>query len=735
MTESKRTTVIVPVYSGLDQVRACIDSVIASREVDPFRVLVIYDCGPDGELLDYIRELQARDYIEVIENRQNLGFVKSVNIGLRAAGRDDVVILNSDTVVPRRWMAKFHRALEAGSEIGTITPMSNNAEIFSFPKLCKENALPNVYNVDLVDELLEYAYPTALIDAPTAVGFCMYIPRAVLDKVGEFDEGTFGRGYGEENDFCQRVAKAGFRNVVLTSLFVYHEGGVSFGGDKELLIEKHSEIIRKRYPQYFSDVHQFIRDDPLQEVRLRGVVALIAKGPMPCVIMIGHGMGGGTGRHVKELARYLEEHVNTVTVEPYNHRKIAVRLPDWAWPSPILFDRDEDHEAFITFISALAPRLVHIHHIKGLEKIIMPWLEALAIPHVVTLHDFYLIAANPTLTSSEGRYEPERATDPSLLAYDLNRATGMDWAEWRPLVEQLLFRAKLVIAPSKPVAEVYRLQYPTLAYTVTDHPDAELADSYPPVVSPPVDKVIRILVLGAISREKGADVLERTAELARRNQLPLEFHLLGYAYRPLSKVVVTHGAYDDTELKELVQGINPQFVWFPCLWPETYSYTLSMAMEMGLPVVVPNLGALSSRVKGRPLSEIVEGQPSPEQWLDVLTRFSETLKHCAGQAFDWSKQAAARKFYKREYIQLVFDSRPLWPDASYAEVVPHVLFLQPKAEGRLGERIVYWLVRLRDLPVVRPVSSLIPLRYQRAIKRLFMRRPLHEINIASKEVS
>lgn len=68
------------------------------------------------------------------------------------------------------------------------------------------------------------AYP----DLPTAVGFCMWIRRAALNMVGDFDQATFGRGYGEENDFCLRIAAHGWRSVLCDNAYVVHQGGVSF---------------------------------------------------------------------------------------------------------------------------------------------------------------------------------------------------------------------------------------------------------------------------------------------------------------------------------------------------------------------------------------------------------------------------------------------------------------------------------------------------------------------------
>ena len=69
------------------------------------------------------------------------------------------------------------------------------------------------------------------IELPTGVGFCMALNRNVLKKIGFLDEQTFGKGYGEENDWCMRAYKAGYKNVLIPNLFVYHKHGMSFNED------------------------------------------------------------------------------------------------------------------------------------------------------------------------------------------------------------------------------------------------------------------------------------------------------------------------------------------------------------------------------------------------------------------------------------------------------------------------------------------------------------------------
>jgi GT2 family glycosyltransferase len=58
--------------------------------------------------------------------------------------------------------------------------------------------------------------------------FCVAARRDVVDRVGPLDEG-FGTGFYEDDDYCLRVRKAGYRLVCVEDVFVYHKGSGSFG--------------------------------------------------------------------------------------------------------------------------------------------------------------------------------------------------------------------------------------------------------------------------------------------------------------------------------------------------------------------------------------------------------------------------------------------------------------------------------------------------------------------------
>ena len=177
---------------------------------------------------------------------------------LKAHPDRDIVLLNADTAVPPGWLDRLRQAAYSNEWIGTVTPFSNNATLCSYPLPQLANGLPQGHDVASLDAAFQAANPGLRLDLPTAVGFCMYIRRDCLEMVGSFDERHFGRGYGEETDFCMRAAKRGWRNVVAADVFVYHEGGGSFGTAAADLRTRAAARMRELHPEYGPTVERFL---------------------------------------------------------------------------------------------------------------------------------------------------------------------------------------------------------------------------------------------------------------------------------------------------------------------------------------------------------------------------------------------------------------------------------------------------------------------------------------------
>jgi len=265
--DSTPVAVIIPVFRNLAATQRCIDSVLASETGPRTRLIVIDDDSPDPKISAWCEQLGTREGVTALRNPDNLGFVATVNRGIESSGDADVVLLNSDTEVANDWLQRLQRCAYSDDAVGTVTPLSNNASVCSYPLPLQDNKLPAGWPLESIDALAARVNKGKLLELPTAVGFCMYIRRACLDAVGLFDEGNFGIGYGEECDFSMRAKSEGWMNVLSPDVFVYHEGGQSFTTQTSERIRAAEETLHRIHPQYHVQATQFIDEDPIRPFR------------------------------------------------------------------------------------------------------------------------------------------------------------------------------------------------------------------------------------------------------------------------------------------------------------------------------------------------------------------------------------------------------------------------------------------------------------------------------------
>ena len=277
--------VVVPVYGSRQLALQTIDSVLAARVTAAYELIVVDDASPDQALRGELELLAGKGLVTLLTNDRNIGFVGTVNRGLALHADRDVVLLNSDTRVFDGWLDRLMATLHSTSRTGTATPLSNAATILSYPVTLKDNHRLQEMDFAALDRLCaELRQP--VVELPTAIGFCMAIKRACLDELGVFDADRFGRGYGEENDFCLRASAVGWRHVAATNLFVWHRGGGSFGAEREVRIAAALATLEQIHPGYGALVQDFIRRDPLHPVRAALDSARIRADPRPKILCV-----------------------------------------------------------------------------------------------------------------------------------------------------------------------------------------------------------------------------------------------------------------------------------------------------------------------------------------------------------------------------------------------------------------------------------------------------------------
>lgn len=264
--EEGSVDVIMPVYFGYHETMLALHRVLAAKNATKFRLIVIDDCSPDPELKRELVELESRGLVLRTVNWWNRGYCISVNTGMRIARGRDVVLLNADTEVFDGWLDRLVKVAHSDPTIGTVTPFSNAATIMGYPYFDRDDHRRLELSPAELDALCA-ELDQAPVDVPTGVGFCMYVKGACIQDIGVFDGFRFGKGYGEENDFCQRAIAHGWRNVAATNAFVWHWGGRSFRSRKARLLRKAMRTLDRMYPTYHATIQEFLRKDPLAPAR------------------------------------------------------------------------------------------------------------------------------------------------------------------------------------------------------------------------------------------------------------------------------------------------------------------------------------------------------------------------------------------------------------------------------------------------------------------------------------
>ncbi len=235
--------VVVCMHNAAEETLACLESLSTTTSV-PHTVRVIDD-GSDAVMAQRVAAfVETRPWMRLQTNDANLGYTATADAALRDSEAELVVLLNSDTVVTDGWLEGLLECMLSDGRTAMVGPVSNAATFQSVPVLkeaggrWKTNPLPEGWTPEDMARAVGAASNKAFPEAPLLNGFCTLIRRSVFLDVGGFNVAAFPQGYGEENDLCLRVTKAGHRLRVADSVYVYHAKSASFGDKRRAELAK-----------------------------------------------------------------------------------------------------------------------------------------------------------------------------------------------------------------------------------------------------------------------------------------------------------------------------------------------------------------------------------------------------------------------------------------------------------------------------------------------------------------
>ena len=358
MSEKKRTyDIIIPVYGALPYLRQCINSVLKNTK-HPYN-LVIVDDGNNPIIKEYLRTIKSA---RIIINKKNLGWLRSCNIGIENS-KNDVVLLNSDTMITEGWLERMDRCAYSSPRIGMVNPLSNNALFLSIPHSSVFNAMPAGFTLEsfasLVSKLSECRYPAI----PTVLGFCLLIKREIFNRIGLFDE-KFELGYGEGNDFCMRAKREGYKGVCCDDAFVYHYGKKSFGDSLYMrayrlrAIERYAESSRV---EYYKSKNRFNKNNPLTYLHTKLLTRISEVSPdyrgKVSIIM-----------PVYNREKYLEQAIKSILGQSYSNFELII-IDDGSTDNSLNITREfAEQDKRVTVITLKEHQGVAVARNEGLKR-------------------------------------------------------------------------------------------------------------------------------------------------------------------------------------------------------------------------------------------------------------------------------------------------------------------------------------------------------------------------------
>jgi GT2 family glycosyltransferase/glycosyltransferase involved in cell wall biosynthesis len=623
--------VIVPVYRGADATRRCIESVLAAPQETPFEIVVVNDASSETEFVRWLRELAGHGRVTLLEQPVPQGLAAAVNraTGLHRDQERNVVILEASVEVANDWLDRLGRHASAASDIGMVVPFASFGGVAGYPRSGVRNALPKGHTVASLDLLFRRANAGAAVSVPLLFGPCVYVSRECLNSVGTFYSGPLGDD-GVVQDFCLRATSAGFRHLLAADVLVWQQEGGSGAADAKELAARAEASLDKLYPHYRVERAGFVQRDPARPYQRRVDLLRLAESPRQLLLFVAHAWGGGIRRHMQELATLASERCDVLFLEPAASDAVKV-----SWPKPgedfaVYFALPQEMPALVALLRALGLARVHFHHIHGLPRAVLDLPAATGVPYDCTLHDYYTICPQYHLVTEDGSYcgEPDAAGCASCIGRRPGQ-WGLDITAWRSAFGALLRGASRVFAPSRDVAQRIARYFPDVTVTILPHAEGPLMA---------VPRVVRVVTLGSLSPEKGLRVVAACAADARARALPLSIRVLGSTTEPLPQwpqaALSIHGEYAEDELPALIAAERPDVIWFPAQVPESYSYTLSIALAAGVAIVASALGALPERLAGHPRAVLVPWNATAAEWTDALIK--------AGSAASAARQALPR---------------------------------------------------------------------------------------------
>jgi GT2 family glycosyltransferase len=220
----KKIAVVIVTFNGEIWIKKNLNSLLNSNY--PIDIIIVDNASTD-ETINIISEFSK---IEVIQNKDNLGFGKANNIGIDLAikkGADAIFLLNQDTWIYENTISNLANAIFENPNLGIVSPMHYSAD-----ETTLDENFTTYYNRHTKEEDTESIRIVPFINAAAWL-----VSKECLSKTGYFD--PIFNHYGEDRNYCERIKYHGFKIGVVKNASICHDRIVKLNYNKITLQSKY----------------------------------------------------------------------------------------------------------------------------------------------------------------------------------------------------------------------------------------------------------------------------------------------------------------------------------------------------------------------------------------------------------------------------------------------------------------------------------------------------------------
>ena len=681
----KQVDIIVPIYNAYEYTEECIKSLLKNTDLKINTIVLINDKSPDEKILPMLNKYKEENKelnIVVLDNEENMGFVKTVNKGMTYS-KNDVILLNSDTEVTENWVEKIQKCAYSNEYIATVTPLTNNGTIASVPNFGEDNELPENIGLEDYAKMIQKISKNRYPELTTGNGFCMYIKRSVIEELGLFDDKTFGKGYGEENDFCYRALDYGYTNVLCDNTFIYHKGTQSFKKEnltasRAALIDEHMNLLRKKHPIYVQKTDNFLANNPIRDIQENIKLNIVLYNKRKILYIVNEWeenmeMTGGTSLHIKDIINSnLENNIASFVIAPDKNdltrfklylysedfaKEIADYKTDINYYGQVTYTNNSYKKMLENIFDSFNIDILHVHHFLFQTFDAIDVAKERNIYSIITLHDLYMICPSINMVYKDKYCKYDKEKDCYKCLHSRLKVNSNVIENWQRTCKSILEKFDKIIVPSENTKTIFEEYYKGINFEVVEHGVNVIKVEQK---TEQKSKEFNIAFVGAMAIHKGSNILK---ELIKKNtNSNIKIHLFG---KPNSKELaksrvnyINHGKYKRGELPQLLIDNNIDLVCIFATWPETYSYTLTECYMAQIPILTFDIGAVGDRVKQDDLGWVIDFDLNSENIIKKIKEISNNKKEYKIKKENFKKYKFKtikdmQEYYKKLYNKIL----------------------------------------------------------------------------------